>query len=132
MIAHKIAAGQSQRPPTQVMVGKVSARDEGSAIMKMLIRMVALGLALVAARQALAQGYPDTLRMTCAASAETVRRAGAVVLHSGPDIYDRYVSAQSFCTREEIMKPQWVRAADTAQCFVGYICQRESWGAGPN
>ncbi len=100
--------------------------------MKNTVRMAALMLALVSSRDVAAQNHPDTLRMTCAAAADVVRRAGAVVLQSGPNIYDRYVSAQNFCAREEIMKPQWVPAADTAQCFIGYVCQRESWGAGPN
>ena len=114
------------------MVASVSTGDEGGAIMKTFIGRVTLMLVLAVAPHARAQGTPDTLRMTCAVAAETVRRAGAVVLHSGPNIYDRYVSAQNFCAREEIMTPRWVPAADTAQCFVGYTCQRESWGAGPN
>lgn len=99
--------------------------------MRMNRIMAAFTLALAGVGPAGAQGQLDTLRMSCAAAAETVRRAGAIVLHSGPNIYDRYVSAQNFCTREEIMKPVWAPAADTPQCFIGYVCQRESWGAGP-
>jgi len=97
-----------------------------------LARMAVLALAVVGAHDAIAQERPDTLRMSCAASNDIVRRAGAVVLRSGPNIYDRYVSAQSFCASDEIMKPTWVPAADKAQCFIGYVCQREAWGDGPN
>lgn len=100
--------------------------------MKLLKRMAALALLGLCAGQAFAQNGPDTTRMPCAASAELVRRNGAVVLHSGPNIYDRYVSAQNFCAREELMKPAWLPAADTPQCFVGYYCQREDWGDGPS
>ncbi|MDB5640949.1 MAG: hypothetical protein JWN07_266 [Hyphomicrobiales bacterium] len=100
--------------------------------MNIIIRMAAATLAMAASPIAYAQDRPDTMRMSCAASADIVQRAGAVVLHSGPNIYDRYVSAQNFCSREEIMRPRWVPAADNAQCFVGYVCQRETWGAGPN
>lgn len=97
-----------------------------------LTSMAVLTLALVGAHHAIAQERLDTMRMTCATSAGVVRSYGAIVLHSGPDIYDRFVSAQNFCSRDEVMKPTWVPAADKAQCFVGYRCQRESWGAGPN
>lgn len=95
-------------------------------------RMTVLALALGATGQASAQGQLDTMRMSCAAAAEIVRRSGAVVLHSGPNIYDRYVSAQNFCAREEVMKPTWIPSADNPQCFIGYVCQRETWGAGPS
>jgi hypothetical protein len=100
--------------------------------MKMITSMAVLTLAAVSCAQAIAQERPDTLRMSCAASAGLVRRAGAIVLHSGPNIYDRYVIAQNFCSRDEVMKPTWVPTVDTPQCFVGYICQRESWGPGPS
>jgi hypothetical protein len=100
--------------------------------MKNITSMAVLTLAVVSCGQAIAQERFDTLRMSCAASAGLVRRAGAVILHSGPNIYDRYVNAQNFCSRDEIMKPTWVPAADTPQCFVGYVCQREAWGAGPS
>ena len=91
----------------------------------------ALGLA-VTASQAMAQANPDTLRMSCAGAAQLVRNAGSIVLNSGPNIYDRYVSAQNFCTLNEIMVPRWVPSADNPQCFIGWVCQRESWGAGPS
>jgi hypothetical protein len=98
---------------------------------RMRMAMLALAISNVYAQGAVAQERLDTTRMTCAAAADTVRRYGAIVLHSGPNIYDRYVIAQNFCLRDEIMKPTWVPAADRAQCFVGYRCQREAWGAGP-
>lgn len=78
-----------------------------------------------------AQARPDTLRMGCTEAASLVRRAGAVLMQSGPNIYDRYVVAQNFCQREEMMVPRWAPTADNPQCFVGYVCQRESWGPGP-
>lgn len=99
--------------------------------MKISRPMVVLTLVVTGAITASAQERPDTWRMTCAASADLVRRAGAIVLRSGPNIYDRYVIAQNFCARDELMKPTWVRAADNPQCFIGYVCQREAWGAGP-
>ena len=71
-----------------------------------------------------AQGRPDSLRMSCAAARSLVSTRGAVVLGSGPDIYDRYVATQGFCQRVEITKPAWVATGDMRQCFVGYLCAR--------
>ncbi len=99
--------------------------------MKMLIRTCAALLALASAGQALAQARPDTWRMSCAASADMVRRYGALVMHSGPDIYDRYVSSHAACYLDEETVPRWVPAADNPQCFIGYVCQRRYGGPGP-
>src|SRR4051794_9068983 len=71
-----------------------------------------------------AQGRPDTLSLPCAAAAGVVRSAGAIVLGTGPNIYDRYVSSRAFCQRDEQLKPRWLATADTRQCFVGYSCER--------
>jgi hypothetical protein len=71
-----------------------------------------------------AQGRPDSLRMSCASARSLVSTRGAVVLGSGPNLYDRYVATRGFCQRDEITKPSWVPTADTRQCFIGYRCQR--------
>lgn len=99
--------------------------------MKMFVRISALCLAMASTGTALAQARPDTMRMSCAAAAEMVRRAGAIVLSSGPNIYDRYVVSQGFCPKEEATVPTWVPAGDNPNCFIGFVCQRQSWGAGP-
>ncbi|MDB5651004.1 MAG: hypothetical protein JWL62_2524 [Hyphomicrobiales bacterium] len=90
---------------------------------KLALTGLAMGLGL-ACTQAQAQSRPDSLRMSCASAARLVSTRGAVVLGSGPDIYDRYVATQQFCLPDEITKPAWVPAADTRQCFVGYRCER--------
>jgi hypothetical protein len=71
-----------------------------------------------------AQGRPDSLRMSCSAARGLVSARGAVVLGSGPNLYDRYVASQGFCLPDEITKPAWVPTGDTRQCFVGYRCER--------
>jgi hypothetical protein len=73
---------------------------------------------------AFAQRRPDTLSMPCASAAGLVRSAGAIVLGTGPNIYDRYVSSRAFCQRDEQIEPRWLATADTRQCFVGYGCER--------
>src|SRR4051812_37164450 len=71
-----------------------------------------------------AQGRPDTLRMTCGTAAGIVRQSGAIVLGTGPNIYDRYVATRIFGRRDEQPNPGWRATADPRQCFVGYGCER--------
>jgi hypothetical protein len=94
-------------------------------------RFLTLALAVLWCGGAAAQSRPDATRMTCAAAAGAVRSAGAIVLNTGPQLYDRYVASQRFCALDEIMLPRWAPTIDNPQCFIGYVCQRESWGAGP-
>jgi hypothetical protein len=73
---------------------------------------------------ALAQSAGSTQGMSCHQAAALVRSRGAVVLHTGPMTYDRFVSGAGFCLRGETTEPVWVRTADTAQCFIGYRCRQ--------
>lgn len=84
----------------------------------------AICVASVWSAGALAQGRPDTLRMSCATAGELVRRSGAIVLGTGPNLYDRYVSSHAFCQRDEETVPRWLATGDVPQCFVGYGCER--------
>ena len=87
--------------------------------------LAAATLAMVLASvDAQAQSRPLSTRMSCAAAARLVATRGALVLGTGPDLYDRYVASQRFCLPDEITKPAWVPSADTRQCFVGYTCER--------
>ncbi len=73
---------------------------------------------------ALAQGRPDSLQMSCEAARRLVSERGAIVLGTGPDLYDRYVASQGFCQRDEQTTPVWLRTANSSQCFIGYRCKR--------
>lgn len=70
----------------------------------------------------MAQPYATTLNMTCAQARQLVASRGAVVLHTGPTTYDRYVRDSSFCSRPFTARPVWVRTADVVQCPIGGIC----------
>ena len=86
----------------------------------------ALALALLAVTSGAghSQGRPDSLRMSCNVAASLVRSTGAVVLGTGPNIYDRFVSSKAFCNRDEDTEPRWIPAGDNPQCFIGYVCER--------
>lgn len=86
--------------------------------------LAALGAASLSVDMAQAQGRPDSLGMSCASARGLVSSRGAIVLGSGPNLYDRYVASQRFCLPDEITKPSWVPTRDTRQCFIGYRCER--------
>ncbi|MBX9757298.1 MAG: hypothetical protein K2Y29_00870 [Beijerinckiaceae bacterium] len=92
--------------------------------MRSLSSILALAAAagLFPSGAALAQNLPDTLAMTCAQAQSIVQRSGAVVLATGPNLYDRYVRDQSFCTWNERTRPSWTAARDNPQCYVYYRC----------
>lgn len=81
-----------------------------------------LGVALATLGSAAAQARPDSLTMTCAAAARLVSSNGAVVMGTGPNIFDRYVISVRYCSGFEVLKPEWIKTKDNPQCFVGYTC----------
>lgn len=85
-------------------------------------RAAAAGAALAAMTSGAAMARPDSLAMTCAAAAGLVSSQGAVVMGTGPNIFDRYVSSLRYCSGSEQLKPEWIKTKDNPQCFVGYTC----------
>ncbi len=83
---------------------------------------VAAGAALLAGSSGLALARPDSLTMTCAAAAGLVSRSGAVVMGTGPNLFDRYVTSVRYCSGFEQLKPEWIKTKDNPACFVGYTC----------
>jgi hypothetical protein len=88
--------------------------------------MKTLSLILIAmaglSTEAIAQPRPLSLAMSCGQARSLVANRGAIVLGTGRYTYDRYVSSQAFCLRNEYVRPAWVPTADTPQCPVGYTC----------
>lgn len=85
-------------------------------------RLAGALLATLVAGAAQAQARPDTLALSCRDAAALVNARGAIVLGTGPNIYDRYVSQIRFCSGAEQLKAEWVKTRDNPQCFVGYTC----------
>jgi hypothetical protein len=86
------------------------------------ILLVAALVSLTAATAAAQGRRPDTRAMSCRQASALVQARGAVVLTTGPDLYDRYVRDGGFCARDLTTEPAYVPSADTPQCFVGYRC----------
>ncbi len=72
-----------------------------------------------------AQGRPDSLRMSCGQVVALMRSRGAVVIGTGPHIYDRFVADRRFCSINEVLEPAWIRTRD-GQCQAAYRCKPAS------
>jgi len=90
-----------------------------------------LATAVVAAPVAHAQQRPDSARMQCAQVWPFVQSRGVVILGTGPYVYDRFVADGRFCAVTQRTDVAFVRSADAANCFAGYIC-RERTPLAPN
>jgi hypothetical protein len=77
---------------------------------------------LMLASQAMAQSRPSTLRMACRSAAGLVTQRGAIVLSTGRDLYDRYVSGEGYCPAGLYARPAFVPTADNPQCYIGFYC----------
>ena len=91
---------------------------------EMSVKRIALTLILAhTATAALAQSGPTTQAMTCAQARSIVASQGAVVLHTSPTTYDRFVRDGSFCGHPMMTRPAFVRTADVVQCPIGGVCR---------
>ncbi|MDQ0513079.1 hypothetical protein [Ancylobacter amanitiformis] len=94
-----------------------------------MMRPVPLSVAVVLSAccmvpAAFAQSMPNSLNMSCAAASALVRERGAVVIGTGPNLFDRYVANQGYCSaQEQVAAPSWIQTRDQSQCFVGYRCR---------
>lgn len=86
------------------------------------MRPLLLTLPLLFTAPALAQALPDSLRMSCASARALVQQQGAVVIGTGPNIYERFVTNPGYCPTQRA-EPAWIRTADQQQCLVGKRCR---------
>ncbi len=85
-------------------------------------RYAILIAAFLAPAAAGAQDFPNTLNMSCAEATALVNSQGAVTLSTGPNVFNRYVKDEAYCSGGQQTRPQWVQTKDQAQCPVGNTC----------
>jgi len=91
-------------------------------------RLSLLILAATLASASLAEARPSTATMSCGQAAATVARAGAIVLTTGPNTYERFVASNAQCLPGEFTEAAQAPTADSPSCTVGYVCrQREPY-----
>lgn len=88
----------------------------------MLRFLIVPALLATATVPAAAQSRPDSLALNCAQARDIVARNGAVVMGSGPLIYDRFVASVRFCPLGDVTRPATVPTRDTPYCPVGNTC----------
>ncbi|MGL4323102.1 MAG: hypothetical protein ACRCTD_03605 [Beijerinckiaceae bacterium] len=69
-----------------------------------------------------AQTRPDSLAMTCAQARTLVARNGAIIIGTGPHVFDRFVASLRFCPAGDIMREAILPTRDTPACPVGGTC----------
>ena len=77
---------------------------------------------ILIASSSFAQAMPNSLVMSCSAAKGLVQQNGAVVIGTGPNLYDRFVSSTAFREPMQRSEPAWIATADQAQCLVGRRC----------
>ncbi len=82
---------------------------------------LALGASL-AATIALGQEGPNLRTMQCAEAQSLIKSKGVALLHSGPNIFNRYVKDAAFCAEDMYLRPAWARTQNSKACFIGYTC----------
>lgn len=70
-----------------------------------------------------AYARPDTTKMTCRDATALVANSGAVVLTTGPFLYDRFVANRSFCGTGETTVDAFVTTLDNDNCKIGFTCK---------
>ena len=87
------------------------------------MKAIATALALLSLTTlAAAQGRPSTTAMSCGQAARLVETRGAIVLATGRDLYDRYVSRPGLCVTSTYARPAFAPTRDNPQCNIGYYC----------
>ena len=76
---------------------------------------------------------PSTTTMSCGQAAATVAKAGAIVLTTGANTYERFVATSAKCLQGEFTEPATAPTTDSESCPVGYVCkQRQQYEPSSN
>ncbi len=73
-----------------------------------------------------AAARPDTTRMTCNQVRNMVYSRGGIVLSTGRNTYDRFVSSRRFCPPGDYIERAHVRTRDRRSCPIGYTCTMDN------
>jgi hypothetical protein len=77
---------------------------------------------ILIASATLAEARPNSLAMSCASTRGLVQNTGAIVIGTGPNLYDRFVMDAGYCTLTQKAEPAWIATADEPECLVGRRC----------
>jgi hypothetical protein len=95
---------------------------KGEDKMKSAFLVIATAIFVATAFSSVSQARPDTRQMSCGQARDLVRHRGVVVLTTGGQTYDRFVSHGGYCAYGEYPERAFVRTRNRQECFIGYIC----------
>ena len=96
-----------------------------------LSRVVLTALAVLGpATAAPAPTRPSSVTLTCAPASGLVRARGALVLGTGGQTYDRFVSDVGHCDSGQAARSAFEPTRDNASCLIGYTCYDPGGGRG--
>ncbi len=68
---------------------------------------------------------PDTRYLSCGAAISLVQNAGAIILSTGPHLYDKYVANHYYCSIDQALERAYAPTTDTHRCKIGYRCREK-------
>ena len=97
------------------------------------MQVLTCAVAMAACAASSAAARPSTTTMSCGQAAATVAKAGAIVLTTGANTYERFVATSAKCLQGEFTEPATAPTTDSESCPVGYVCkQREQYEPSSN
>ncbi|KZL05909.1 hypothetical protein ACQU0X_09365 [Pseudovibrio ascidiaceicola] len=79
-------------------------------------------LGLVSAASIAQAALVNTGDLTASQAKSLVQDKGAIVLSTGPGLYDRYVANASYCATHEETERAYVVTKDSNHSLIGYTC----------
>ncbi|AEV38344.1 hypothetical protein PSE_3840 [Pseudovibrio sp. FO-BEG1] len=79
-------------------------------------------LGLVSAASIAQAALVNTGDLTASEAKALVQDKGAIVLSTGPGLYDRYVANASYCATHEETERAYVVTKDSNHSLIGYTC----------
>ena len=95
-------------------------------------RLIGLAILAALACPSVCHARPSTTTMSCGQAAATVAKAGAIVLTTGPNTYERFVASNAECLPGEITEAAQAPTTDSPSCTVGYVCKQREQDEGSN
>ncbi|KZL23900.1 hypothetical protein [Pseudovibrio sp. WM33] len=94
---------------------------------KIALTLSVLSLVSVASvAQAMNAPRTNTTDLTGSQVKSLVQEKGAIILSTGPGLYDRYVANGSYCSPSEETQRAYVVTKDSNHSLIGYTCVVEN------
>ena len=84
-------------------------------------RLVIVGMLTIACANSAIAERQSTLNMTCSEADALITSAGQIVLTTGANTFNRFVTSRGFCRAQEHTEPGYARTSDRNRCRLHYV-----------